>query len=127
MFSVSELPVIFLNKLFNYKPFYFNMSYFSRLYFKSMITSVTLIPTIFFIHFLNDYLFFIFFFLKKHTLFRFSQLSEITCVDFTLTKNRYGLFYYILSFSLMTRLGLFSLLHELQSQNSLTLLYKSSN
>ena len=127
MFLLAQLPVHYLNNIFQKSPsFFYKAHYLNKLisfsFSKITITSSNLVINIF-----HEYLYVIFFSLKKHSLFRYQQLTDISCIDLLTTSKRFSLYYYLLSFLNTDRLAVNLDLHEMAAPYSLTLLYKGAN
>ena len=69
---------------------------------------------------------YLFFFFKKNMILRYTQLSDICCIDTLQVNFRFMLKYYLLSFFNNIRLCLFCFVNDLSYIPSLSFLFKSS-
>jgi NADH:ubiquinone oxidoreductase subunit C len=127
MYLLQQLPLSYINNIYHNVPSYFYKIYylnnlFSYAFFKATIATNTVVVNIF-----HEYLYVIFFIFKKHTSFRYQQLSDIACVDSLTSNKRFSLYYYLLSFLNADRIVLSLDLNELATPYSLTPLYKGAN
>lgn len=69
----------------------------------------------------------ILFFLKNHTNTQFKILSDICVIDYPVRKKRFEIIYNLLSIRFNTRIKIKILITELESIDSITTIYKTSN
>ena len=127
MLSVYALPVVCLNNVYNNFPSFFHkIWYYAKYSFLSVYKAAATVAT-HSIYFFQEYLYLIFFFFKKHSLLRYQQLTDISCIDSVSAKNRFILNYYLLSFLNSDRLSFSLELQELDTPYSISPLFKGAN